>query len=416
MFYVLLSEKQEHRTVLLSVIKEIESDDVMNKKISLGLAVSLIAIAMAVTFILTSFFSLQSFNKKVMDVNEKARKYSSLEMLDTYVRENYAGKINETELSGGILKGYVSGLGDKYSRYLTAEEYNTEKNNSSGEVVGLGFTMTEDESGYIRISDILPDSPATESGIVEGDIITYVEGVDVKEAGFKVSVDAMSGTEGTPITLKIRRKGRDQEFSFVRRSIIEKSVTGEMLSSRIAYITVSDFKSNTPGQFMDVLDRLISNGAKGIVFDLRDNSGTVIEAAEECLDPLLPEGVLATAEFRDSHTETIVYSDESELSLPMAVLVNNNTQGAAELFAAVLHDCGKAATVGSQTYGKGVYQVTNEMPDGGAVILSVAEIKTLSGDTYNGIGLTPDVPVEVSDEGYDAPYYKAVEAVTSKLQ
>ena len=397
-------------------IKETESDDVMNKKISLGLAISLIAIAMAVTFILTSFFSLQSFNRKVMDVNEKSKKYGALELLDSYVRENYSGKINETELSGGILKGYVSGLGDKYSRYLTADEYITEKNNSSGEVVGLGFTMTEDESGYIRISDILPDSPATESGIVEGDIITYVEGVDVKEAGFKVSVEAMSGTEGTPINLKIRRKGKDQDFTFVRRSIIEKSVKGEMLASRIAYITISDFKSNTPGQFIDVLDRLISNGAKGIVFDLRDNDGSVIEAAEECLNPLLPEGVMATAEFKDGHSETIVYSDESELDLPMAVIINSGTQGAAELFTAVLADCGKAVAVGSQTYGKGVYQTINEMSDGGAVILTVAEIKTASGDTYNGIGITPEVPVDDTDEGYDAPYYKAVEVVTSKIQ
>ncbi len=382
----------------------------MNKKISLGLALSLMAIAGAIAFILTSFFSLQSFNKKVMDVNEKSKKYSSLELLDTYVRENYYGDINENQLSGGILKGYVSGLGDKYSRYLTAEEYATEKNSSSGEVVGLGFTMTEDESGYIRISDILPDSPATEAGIVEGDIITAVEDVDVKEAGFAVSVEAMSGTEGTPITLKIRRDGKNQKTTFIRRSIVEKSVTGEMLSSRVAYIKISGFKSNTPEQFIDVLDRMISNGAKGIVFDLRDNNGAVMEAAEDCLDPLLPEGVIATAEFKDGHSETLIYSDESEIDLPMSVIVNENTAGAAELFASALRDFGKAKIVGSQTYGKGVYQITNELSDGGAVILTVAEIKTLKSETFNGIGLNPDIPAEIGEDGYDAPYNMAVEA------
>ena len=124
----------------------------MNKKISLGLALSLIAIASAVTFILTSFFSLQSFNEKVVDVNEKAKKYSSLQVLDSYVRENYLGDIDEEELSSGILKGYVEGIDDKYSRFLTAEEYQNELSSDSGELVGLGLTLTEDESGYNAFS------------------------------------------------------------------------------------------------------------------------------------------------------------------------------------------------------------------------------------------------------------------------
>ena len=132
-----------------------ESDDNMNKKISLGLALSLIAIASAVTFILTSFFSLQSFNKKVVDVNEKGRKYNSLQTLDSYVREHYLGDINEGDLSDGILKGYISGLDDQYSKYLTEEEYLEEQSEDEGQLVGLGLTLDEDESGYIRIADIM---------------------------------------------------------------------------------------------------------------------------------------------------------------------------------------------------------------------------------------------------------------------
>ena len=134
----------------------------MNKKISLGLTLSLIAVSVAVTFILTSFFSLQSFNTKVVDVNEKAKKYAALQSLDTIVRENYLGDINEQSLEDGIMKGYVEGLGDKYSRYLNAEEHLTQINNESGTLVGLGLTLSEDESGYIRISEILSNSPADE--------------------------------------------------------------------------------------------------------------------------------------------------------------------------------------------------------------------------------------------------------------
>ena len=381
----------------------------MNKKISLGLALSLIAVSMAVTFILTSFFSLQSFNRKVVDVNEKSKKYTSLQVLDSYVRENYFGDIDENTLSDGIMKGYVSGVGDKYSRYLTAAEYLTEKNENSGELVGLGLTLAEDASGYMRISEILEDSPAFDSGLLTGDIITAIDGLDVKEAGFSEGMDAMRGTEGSPITLTVRRDGKSDDYTFIRRSIEVKTVKAEMLGSQIGYIKITGFKQNTPDQFISALERLTANGATSLIFDLRDNSGGLVTALQECIDPLLPEGIIATAEYKDGHTETIVYSDDSELDLPMVTIVNENTASAAELFAAALRDFGKAPIVGSQTYGKGVLQETNEMDNGGAVILTVAEYKTANSDCFDGIGLTPDYQVENEDENVDAQYNKAVE-------
>ena len=381
----------------------------MNKKISLGLALSLIAVSMAVTFILTSFFSLQSFNRKVVDVNEKSKKYTSLQVLDSYVRENYFGDIDESALSDGIMKGYVSGVGDKYSRYLTAAEYLTEKNENSGELVGLGLTLAEDASGYMRISEILEDSPAFDSGLLTGDIITAIDGLDVKEAGFSEGMNAMRGTEGSPITLTVRRDGKSDDYTFIRRSIEVKTVKAEMLGSQIGYIKITGFKQNTPDQFISALERLTANGATSLIFDLRDNSGGLVTALQECIDPLLPEGIIATAEYKDGHTETIVYSDDSELDLPMVTIVNENTASAAELFAAALRDFGKAPIVGSQTYGKGVLQETNEMDNGGAVILTVAEYKTANSDCYDGIGLTPDYQVENEDENVDSQYNKAVE-------
>ena len=381
----------------------------MNKKISLGLALSLIAVSMAVTFILTSFFSLQSFNKKVVDVTEKSKKYTSLQTLDGYIRENYYGDIDENKLSAGLMKGYVSGIGDKYSRYLTAAEYLTEKNENSGELVGLGLTLAEDASGYMRISEIMEDSPAFDSGLLDGDIITAIDGLDVKEAGFSEAMDAMRGTEGSPVTLTVRRDGREQEYSFVRRSIEIKTVKAEMLGSQIGYIKITGFKQNTPQQFIDALERLTTNGAKSLIFDLRGNVGGLMTALQECLDPLLPEGVIAEAEYKDGHTETIIYSDESELALPMVTIVDSDTASAAELFAASLRDFRKAPVVGSQTYGKGVMQETNEMENGGAVILTVARYRTTVSDCYDGIGLTPDYQVENEDENVDAQYNKAVE-------
>lgn len=388
----------------------------MNKKISLGLTISLIALASAVTFILTSFFSLQSFNEKIIDVNEKAKKYNSLQSLDSYVRENFYGDINEEKLSDSIMKGYVAGLDDKYSRYLTADEYKDEMSDNSGELVGLGLILTEDESGYIRIVEILADSPVAESELQAGDIITGVNGKDVLIEGFDKSIDDMQGHVGTDITITVRRDGIDTDMKFTRRSVEVKTVTGKMLDGDIGYIQITAFKKNTPAQFIEELKRLNSNGAKAFIFDVRNNSGGLVTSLEECVDPLLPEGVVATAEYKDGRSETLVYSDASELDLPMVVLVNGNTASAAELFAASLRDSGKAELVGQQTYGKGVMQVTTELGDGSAVVLTVAEYKTVNSECYNGIGLTPDCIVE-NDEGSEADRQcdKAVELIRTKI-
>ena len=391
-----------------------ESDDVMNKKISLGLAISLIAIASAVTFILTSFFSLQGFNEKVVDVNEKSQKYSSLQSLDSYVRDNYYGDIDEGVLTDGILKGYVSGLDDEYSRYLTEDEYINEQNDDEGHIVGLGLTLAQDESGYIRIDEIMEGSPVAEQHCKIGDIITAVDGVDVKTAGFDESVQAMRGTEGSDIKLTIRRDGIDSEYTFTRRSIEVVTVTGEMLNGFIGYIKISGFKKNTPQQFIDTLERLTSNGAKGLLFDVRDNNGGLVTVLEECIDPLLPEGVIATAEYKDGHSETIVYSDASELDLPMAVLVNEKTASAGELFAAALRDFKEAPLIGVKTYGKGVMQNTTEF-NSGAVVLTVAQYKTAVSECYDGVGLTPDVQIENEQPEMDAQFNKAVETINMAM-
>lgn len=387
----------------------------MNKKISLGLALSLVAIASAVTFILTSFFTLQSFNKKIVDVNEKAKKYSSLQSLDAYVRDNYYGEINEAELNDGILKGYASGLGDKYSRYLSHDEYIEELNSSQGNQVGLGLTLQEDESGYIRIVDVLPVSPASDAELKADDIIIAVNGEDVISAGFEASLDAMSGVDGTEVILTVRRDGVDTDYRLLRRAIELVSVNSEMLSNYIGYIEITAFKDNTPEQFIEALEKLTSNGAKALIFDLRDNGGGNVEALEECLDPLLPEGVIATAEYKDGHSETIVHSDESELELPMVVLQNERTASAAELFSLSLKDFGKAEIVGMQSFGKGVMQKITEFDNNGAVVLTVASCKTTVSDFYNEIGVTPDHIIKNESESYDAQKNKAIEVVTLKI-
>ena len=389
----------------------------MNKKISLGLALSISAIVCAITFIVTSFFSLQSFNSKVADVKEKAEKYQQLENADTYVRENYLHDIDEEKLSYGILKGYVNGLGDKYSQYLTPEEYQEMLAEDSGKVIGLGITVSKDSSGYITVSSIRSDSPVSESILEKGDVIVAVNGKDVLETGADEAVSLMSGTAGSDIELTIRRNGKDIPLKFTRQTIEITSVAGYMLDNYIGYIKISSFRANTPDQFRSVLEKLTVNGARAIIFDLRNNGGGLADSLEKCLDPLLPEGVIAVEKYKDGHTETLVYSDESELDIPMTVIVNGNTASAAELFSASLRDFKGSALVGEQTYGKGVIQTYHEFDDGSAVSLTTSEYQTSLSECFDGTGLTPDyITVQPEEESDDLQLNKAIEVTLQILE
>lgn len=376
----------------------------MKKKVSLALTINLIVIASSVTFILTYLFGLENYGKK-------GKKYDELQALDSYVRQNFYGDINENELNDGILKGYVSGLNDRYSRYLSADEYADEKSENAGEMTGLGFTLEKTESGYIRVAEVMPDSPVSETDIRPDDLIVAVNGKDVIKTGFEESIDAMAATE--QITFTVRRDNTDKDYTLTRRHIDVTTVMGEMLENHVGYIKISGFKENTPEQFEEIFEKLKKDGAKGILFDVRENGGGLLTSLEKCLDPLLPEGIIATAEYGDGHTETIVESDKEETNLPIVVLVNEHTASAAELFAASLRDFGKAELVGVQTYGKGVMQTTTEFTNGGAVVLTIAEYKTAVSECYDGVGLTPEYTVE--NEDTDEQYNKAVELINSKI-
>ncbi|MDE5946127.1 MAG: S41 family peptidase [Oscillospiraceae bacterium] len=390
----------------------------MNKKISLGLALSIATIACTVTFIITSFFSLQNFNKKVVDVKEKAEKYQQLESIDTYVRENFLHEIDEEKLGYGILKGYISGLDDKYSQYLTPAEYQDMLADDSGKIVGLGITVSEDASGYLTIASIMVNSPVSQSVLEIGDIIVAVDGKDVLEMGVDDAIASISGTAGSDVEITIRRDGKDIPLKFTRQTIEITSVTSRMLDDYIGYIKISSFRGNTPEQFHSELERLTMNGAKALIIDLRNNGGGLLSSLEKCIDPLLPEGVIAIEKYKDEHTETLIYSDESELNIPMTVIVNGKTASAAELFAVSLRDFKNSAIVGEQTYGKGVIQVTKPFDDGSAVALTIAEYQTTVSECFDGTGITPDYITVQSNDEIDTTDYqldKAFEVTIEKL-
>lgn len=352
---------------------------------------------------------------------QSQKTYGELSQLASVVADCYYTEIDTDAVMDGAKKGYIAGLDDPYSLYMTSEEYASYQISEAGQMVGIGVTVLLNEENYLQIESVTADSPAEEAGLLVDDWIIAVDGQDVAELGYEQAVSAVRGEENTSVTLRIRRGEASFDLDVTRKSMDVVTAQGQMLDGQIAYIRISSFKENTPEQFQKVLDQLIADGAKALVFDLRDNGGGLVSSLEKILDPLLPEGEIAIATYRDGSTKTLVESDAEECDLPMAVLVNENTASAAELFSASLHDFEKATIVGTTTFGKGIMQVTQQLADGGAVTLTTATYQTTRGACYHGVGITPDEVVEAGetaldyenpDAATDPQLKKAIEVVT----
>lgn len=357
-------------------------------------------------------------------VYQMQKKYGALAQLEHAVDQTYYKDVDENAVMESAMKGYVAGLDDPYSQYMTSDEYAAYQTSEAGQTIGIGVTVSQTEEGYLEIQDVNTDSPAKEAGLQKDDLIIKVDGDDVAEMGYESAVNAVRGDPDTKVTLTIKRGDETFDQDVTRKSMEVTSAEGKMLDGKIGYITIRSFKENTPDQFQAIYDQLIADGAEALVFDLRDDGGGLVSALEKILDPLLPEGKIAIATYRDGTTETLVESDATECNLPMAVVVNENTASAAELFTASLQDFGKGTVVGTTTFGKGIMQVTRQMPSGGALTLTTATYQTTKGECYHGIGVKPDVEVEAGDTAidYENPnpdtdpqLKKAIEIVTEQM-
>ena len=361
------------------------------KQIRLVTAVSITALLCALTFTGTVLFMQYRYQKT-------EEKFQRLADLDNYVQSNFYTEYDEDTLMDNMLKGYISGLGDRYSRYMTPEEYSALMTKEAGKTIGIGVTVMQNEEGYPRITEVQENSPAQQAGLAPEDVIIAVEGEDILTAGYTESIEKVKGEEGTAVKITIRREDTEQEFSVMRESYDVTTVNGELLDNHIGYIQIISFRENTVEQFQTTLNELLAQGADSLIFDVRNNGGGLLSALEKMLDPLLPEGEIATATYHGDKTQVVVKSDAEELNLPMAVLVNGNSASAAELFSAALRDFKQAKLVGTQTFGKGIMQVTAKMADGGGLTLTVATYQTTRSECYHEVGLTPDIIVEVSED------------------
>lgn len=401
----------------------------MNKKIPLGIAIGLMALVAAATFIITYNYSMKVFNETVKSVSEKEGIYSKLSELDKYVRANYVDDIDEDSLMDSIMSGYVAGLGDRYAVYYTPEAYAELNQKDAGVIVGLGFKWDKEESGYIRITEVTAGSSADQAGLVAGDIITAVNNTDViaYEKCYDEAVLLLNCDEGTKVKLHIKRANESGYSEFFSVDLVSEktevvSVTGRLIDN-VGYVKITTFNDKTPDQFHNIVNGLIADGAESLVFDVRGNLGGLVESLQGTLDCILGDADVVTAYFTDKEEVVVKTTEAEQIKMPMAVLVNGNTASCSELFALALRDEAGAQIVGTQTYGKGVMQYTHKLTGGAAVRITVATLCTKNSGDYNGVGIKPnfdvalpaDVDLSLLDEEQqlrsDTQLIKAIEVV-----
>lgn len=395
----------------------------MNKKISLGLALALIFLSVALAVTLTMTFSLQIYNGIIKDVADRSNLYSTVSEIDDLVRENYFGELNENFLNTMMSDGYVEGVGDRYSYYMTANEYADYLDEDKGNKGGIGIIAVYDsQNNNIYVSEVSAKSPAEVQGIKKGDVITAVDSVKVTPSNYEDLIKKLDGEKLTNVQVTFKH-GETEKTVSVARGYSAQSVYYS-ISNKTGYIKVTSFYSTTADQLEKALDYMSKNEITSVVFDVRNTSTGLIRNAVQCIDMIVPvategTGALATAVNKDGKTIETFTSDSDSRSFAMVVLVNGNTSGAAELFACDLRDFGIARLVGTKTAGNGTMQKVFELSDGSAVALTVAKIIPYKSESFNGIGITPDNEVTLNAEqssrlpmltlAEDPQYQKAVE-------
>lgn len=323
---------------------------------------------------------------------------TKLTELSALIQEKFIGEADLTAVEDAAAAAMIDSLGDRWSYYIPAADmaaHNEQKNN---EYVGIGATVSLREDGQgLDVVRLEPGGPAVSAGILPGDIICQVDGQQVSTLGITGARELIRGEAGTAVSVTVIRNGEELTFRVERQSILVDVATGSMLTDKVGYIRIANFDKRCAQETIEAIEQLMEQGAQALIFDVRFNPGGYKYELVDLLDYLLPEGPL----FRSlSYTgqEYVDQSDANCLEMPMAVLVNESSFSAAEFFAAALSEYEWASVVGVPTVGKGHYQNTYTLSDGSGVGLSIGKYSTPDGVCLEGVGITPDVVVEVDEK------------------
>ncbi|MBR5267056.1 MAG: S41 family peptidase [Lachnospiraceae bacterium] len=299
--------------------------------------------------------------------------------------------------------GYVASLQDPYSSYYSEEEYQSLKESTEGEYCGIGVMVSQNVyTGLVTVIKVFKDAPADVAGMLPGDIITAVEGMDISGMDLSLVVgDHIKGEEGTEVSLTVYREAINDyvDLTMTRRIVQNPTVEFEMLEEQIGYIALSSFEDVSTDQFIEAVDALEAQEMKGLIVDLRNNGGGVVDAAEDIADYLIPDGKdIVSFKGKGVEDSTYVAQDGHQLDVPIVVLVNGQSASASEVLTGALKDNEAALVVGTKTYGKGIAQGIFSLPDGSALKLTTAYYYVPSGECIHKKGIEPDVLVGLDEE------------------
>lgn len=302
----------------------------------------------------------------------------------------------------GAIDGMLASLDDPYTFYYTTEDMIDRQESTSGEYRGVGMSVQMDGEGAINIVRVFTDSPAEAAGILAGDKLVAIEGeyLNIQTAkDLDEAVSRIRGTVGTEVNITILRDGEEIEFSVTRGEVNINYVEYELIDD-IGYVRIYEFESTTANDFRKALAYFQENGVRGMVIDLRDNPGGLLTSVVDIADELLPQGRVIYTEDRAGNVSSY-YSSDDHWDIPLVVMVNGNSASASEILAASIQDYERGQVVGTTSYGKGIVQLMLTYPDGAGMQYTESRYFTPSGRSIHGVGVEPDVVIEMDDD-YDA--------------
>lgn len=379
----------------------------MKREISRGTAAALCVLTAAVSVNVSYALMQRRLEQTLPGYAANDQIYGKLGEIRQLVDQCYVGTYDPQTAVDLACTGYMAGVGDRWSSYMSSEEYDAYMTSFAGQATGIGvYALYEADPLRLRVIEVYPESGAAQAGIQTGDLLLGADEVTLAQDGYDAMLHTLQGEPGTQVTVTFQHAGSGEiETSTITRREVEATmVTGRMLDETTGYLYFYNFRQHSEEQFARELDALLEQGAQKLIFDVRNDPGGSVDSLCEILDPLLPEGPIMTLRPKQGE-ETVYRSDADALDLPIAVLVNDQSISAAEFFAAALQEYGKAVVVGTQTIGKGYSQRTYPLSDGSALHLSDQAYFTPQGRSLIGTGVTPDAVVEMDAADTAALYF-----------
>ena len=372
------------------------------KKYRIYKIIMMLVLAVFITFMITSISLYTYFLNNPITTSSSSTKNEISSKLQKYreiINKYYLGEIDDTKLEEGAIKGYIEGLGDPYTEYISKEDMDTYLDDTMGNFVGIGIYMVKNtEYDRIQVLSTIKDSPAEKVGIQAGDLIISVDGIEYKADDMTTASNNIKGEEGTKVTVEILRGTEKIKYEIARGKVKVNPVEGKVINNNIGYIKFTSFDETTAEDFKAKFEELNKKGIQSLIIDLRNNGGGIVDQALEIADYIADKDSVLLYEVDKNNKETVKKAKTDPIiNMPIVILTNENTASASEILAGALKDLGKAKIVGTKTYGKGVIQQILSLSDGSGLKITIEEYQTPNRNKINKVGIEPDETVELPD-------------------